>query len=109
MKNIPPSTIPIFHGLTNEDLDAFLFQFEVLCRGYGYCTNSKNLNVFPITLKGTTLLWFISLGGNCIHTWEDMKHVLLKMYQYHCRFSEDIFRMTQGEEEIFEYYLEHFQ
>ena len=51
----------------------------------------------------------MSLGGNCIQTWEDMKHVFLKRYQDYCRVNEDIFEMTQGEEESLEEYIEHFQ
>ena len=50
-KSIPPHVLPNFHGLENEDPDVFLFKFEVLCRGYGYCANDKKLNVFPLTLK----------------------------------------------------------
>lgn len=34
MKAIPLQHIPTFHGLTSEDPDAFLFEFDVLCRGY---------------------------------------------------------------------------
>ena len=52
---IPPSTLPKFHGLANEDPNTFLFEFEVLCRGYGYFTNSKRLQVFHLTLKGAAL------------------------------------------------------
>ena len=55
MKSIPPHVLPNFQGLENEDPDVFLFQLEILCRGYGYCYNDQNLNVFPLTLKGTTL------------------------------------------------------
>ena len=101
-KSIPPHVLPNFNGLENEYPDVFLFQFEVLCRGYGYCANDQKLNVFSLTLKGTTLRWFMSLGGNCIQTWEDMKHVFLKRYQDYCRVNEDIFEMTQGEEESLE-------
>ena len=54
-KSISPHVLPNFHGLENEDPDVFLFQFEVLCRGYGYCSNDQKLNVFPLTLKGTNL------------------------------------------------------
>ena len=39
MHIIPPSSLPNFNGLTNEDPDTFLFEFEILCRGYDYCTN----------------------------------------------------------------------
>ena len=36
MKEIPLQHIPTFHGLISEDLDSFLFEFDVLCRGYDY-------------------------------------------------------------------------
>ena len=39
MKAIPLQHIPTFHGLTSEDPDAFLFEFDVLCRGYDYTTD----------------------------------------------------------------------
>ena len=67
-KSIPPHVLPSFHGLENEDPDVFLFQFEILCRGYGYCSNDQNLNVFPLTLKRIAFRWFMRLGGNCIQT-----------------------------------------
>ena len=51
----------------------------------------------------------MSLGGICIQTWEDMKHVFLKRYQDYCRVNDDIFKMTQGEEESLEEYIECFQ
>ena len=54
-KSAPPHVLPNFDGLENEYPDVFLFQFEVLYRGYGYCANDKKLNVFPLTLNGTSL------------------------------------------------------
>ena len=48
MKIIPPHVLPNYHGLENEDPDVFLFQLEVLCRGYCYCDNDQKLNVFPL-------------------------------------------------------------
>ena len=42
-KRIPPHALPNFHSLENRDPDVFLFQFEVLCRGYGYCANHTNV------------------------------------------------------------------
>ena len=80
MHIIPPS-LPNFHGLANEDPDTFLFEFEILCRGCDYYTNDQRLKVFPLTLKGAALRWFMSLGGNCIQSWEDMKNIFLKKYQ----------------------------
>ena len=84
---IPPSIFPNFHGLENEDPDEFLFQLEILCRVY----NGQTLNFFPLTLKGATLRWFMSLGGNCIQTRKNMKHMFLKRYQDYFRVNENIF------------------
>ena len=51
----------------------------------------------------------MSLGGNCIQTWEDMKYMFLKRYQDYFRVNEDIFEITQEEEETLENYVERFQ
>ena len=32
VKNIPPSFLPKFHGLTSEDLKTILFEFEIISR-----------------------------------------------------------------------------
>ena len=102
---VPPSIFPNFYGLENEDRDEYLFQLEMLYRAY----NVQNLNFFPLTLKGAALQWFMSLGGNCIQTWEDMKHMFLKRYQDYCRVNEEIFEITQGEEETLKNYVKRFQ
>jgi hypothetical protein len=36
MKNIPLSVLPTFYGKNSEDLDTFLFEFDILCRRYNY-------------------------------------------------------------------------
>ena len=70
MKNIPLSVLPNFHGLSSEDPDEFLFEFDILCRSYDYISNDKTLKLFPATLKGNALRWFRSLGGHVITTWD---------------------------------------
>ena len=95
--------------MTNEDPDTFLFELEILCRGYDYYTNDQRLKVFPLTLKGAALQWFMSLGGNCIQTWEDMKNIFLKQYQDYCKANEDIFNMIQGKDESLKDYVDRFQ
>jgi len=57
MKVIPFQNIPTFQGLTSEDLDAFLFEFDVLCQDYDYTTDPQKLKLFPSTLKGRIGLW----------------------------------------------------
>lgn len=51
MKDILLQHIPTFHGLTSEYPGAFLFEFDVLCRGYDSTTNPQKLKLFPSTLK----------------------------------------------------------
>jgi hypothetical protein len=70
MKNTPLSTFPNFHGLTSEDTNTFLFEFDVLCWTYDYSFDSQNIKLFPSTLKEVVLHWFMGIGGNNIQTWE---------------------------------------
>ena len=63
MKVIPLKNTPTFHGLNSEDPDALLFEFDVLCRGYDYTTNPQKLKLFPSTLKGAALRWFMGSMG----------------------------------------------
>jgi len=63
MKAIPLQNIPTFHMMVTEDLDAFMFEFNVLYRGYDYTTDPLKLKLFPSTLKGVALKWFMGLGG----------------------------------------------
>ncbi len=55
MKNISPSALPHFHGLTTEYPDTFLIEFDVLCQTYDYAEDEQNLKLFPSTLKDAAL------------------------------------------------------
>ena len=108
MKNIPLSTLPSFQGLIVEDPHTFLFEFDVLCRIYDYTSDVEKLKLFPATLKGATLRWFMGLGSTTTRTWGEMKTPFLSKYQVYCQTNlrEEIFRMTQKEEETLEDYVE---
>eukprot|EP00253_Pinus_taeda_P036590 PITA_36590 len=112
MKVIPLQHIPTFHGLTSEDPNAFLFEFDVLCRGYDYTTDPHKLKLFPSTLKGAVLRWFMGLGGGVINNWEQMKESFLKKYQDYCgsrELKDEIFQMIARPNETLEEYVERFQ
>ena len=81
MKNIPPSSLPTFYGKINEDPDKFLFDFDILCRSYNYLQYAHKLKLFPVTLKDSSLRWFMGLGESSIRTWDDMKTSFLQKYQ----------------------------
>ena len=68
MKNISPSALPHFHGLTSEDLDTFLFKFFFICITYDYTTDDQKLKLFPSTLNDAALRWFMGLLGDNITT-----------------------------------------
>lgn len=54
MKNISPTVLPTFRGLSLEDPDQFLFEFKLLCRTYDYEHDNQKLKLFPSTLKEET-------------------------------------------------------
>ena len=96
MKNIPPSALPYFHGMSTEDPDSFLFEFDILCRSYNYVNDAQKLKLFPTTLKDSSLRWFMGLGEHTISSWNDMKTTFLRKYQEYCRSKDtrnDIFKM----------------
>jgi len=112
MKAIPLQHIPTFHGLTSKDPNAFPFEFDVLCQGYNYTTYPHKLKLFPFTLKGAALRWFMGLGGGVINDWDQMKRDFLKKYQDYCRSRElkdEIFQMTARPNDTLEEYVERFQ
>jgi hypothetical protein len=112
MKEIPLQNLPTIHGFISEDSDAFLFEFDVLCRGYDYDSKPQKLKLFPSNLKGAALHWFMGLGGGTINSWDEMKHALLKKYQDYCRtrdLKDQIFQMTAKENDTLEEYVERFQ
>jgi len=84
MKNISPSALPHFHGSTTEDPDTFLFEFSVICRTYEYAKDEQKLKLFPSTLKGATLCWFMGLPGNNITTWAQMQQAFNNKYRDYC-------------------------
>ena len=73
MKNIPPSSLPHFHGKVYEDPNSFLFKFDTLGRSYDYSTNAHLLKLFHETLKDSSLHWYMELGGNTIASSEQIK------------------------------------
>eukprot|EP00253_Pinus_taeda_P027474 PITA_27474 len=111
MKNIPPSVLPNFYGMASEDPDSFLFEFDIVCRTYGYTDDAHRLRLFPATLKTSALRWLMGLGEHAITGWDGMRRIFLKKYQPYCRSKDskdDIFRLNQQEDENLEEYLERF-
>jgi hypothetical protein len=111
-KNINPSTLPHFHGVFSKDPNTFLFKFVFICRTYDYTTDEQKIKLFPSTLKDSALRWFMSLEGNSITTWDQMKNTFSESYRDYCRSRDtmdEIFRMTQGPDESLEDFEERFQ
>lgn len=109
MKNIPLSSLPNFHGLSSEDPNEFLSEFDILCRSYDYVSDIQKLKNFPATLKGKAMWWFMSLGRDSITNWNQMKQAFLNKYQEYCRArerKEELFKMNKKEEESLEDFVE---
>ena len=112
MRPIPLKTLHSFHGLSSEEPEMFLFEFDIVFRGYDYISDAQKLKIFPTTLKGTTLRWFMGLGGSTITSWEEMKKAFLEKYQDYCKscdIKEEIFKFSQKEDENMEDCVERFK
>jgi hypothetical protein len=99
MKAIPLQNLPTFHGLISEDPDVFLFESDVLCRGYDYPERS----IF-------TLVYGIRRGN--YNSWNEMKQALLMKYQDYYRtrdLKDEICQMNAKENETLEEYVERFK
>ena len=109
MKNISPSILLNFHGKSTEDPNEFLFEFNILRLSYDYISSEQKLKLFPATLKGNALQWFMSLGGETVTTWDQMKQVFLAKYQDNCRTKdkrEELFKMVRKDDESLEDFVE---
>ena len=84
MHIIPPYSIPNFHHLTNKDTDTFLFEFEILCRGYDYYTNNQKVESVPSYSKRSNSpmvhepRWELHpiMGGHEEHILEEVRRLL---------------------------------
>lgn len=83
MKNIPLFVLLIIYGIPIEGPYDFLFELDILCCTHAYTNYAQKLDLFPTTLKGSTLKWFVVLGESTIVYWDDMKKGLRK-YQSYC-------------------------
>jgi len=52
MKNIPPPFLSNFHGMRLEDVETFLFEFQILFRYYGYLLKTQKFMLFLETIEG---------------------------------------------------------
>jgi len=69
MKNISPSSLPHFHGMTSEDPNTFFFEFDVIYRTYHSTYDDQKLKLFPSTLKDAVLCWFMGLLRDSVTAW----------------------------------------
>ena len=72
--------LPHFHEKSIEDLDEILFEFDILYWSCDYISSENKLKLFPATLKYNSLRWFMSLGGEIVATWDQMKQLFLAKY-----------------------------
>ena len=67
------------------------------------------MKLFPSTLKDNALHWLMSLGGEIVAMWDQMKHVFLEKYQEYYRTNdkrEELFNMVQKDNESLEDFVE---
>jgi len=66
-KPIPLTALPNFHGLTSEDPDTFLFEFDIVCRGYDYNEYSEIENLSCYTKRDSPVMVYGSRRKDYLH------------------------------------------
>lgn len=82
-----------------------------MCISYDYLLDIKKQKLLVATLKYGALKWFMGLGTKAIRTWDDKKRIFLEKYKYYCihhDLKEEVFKMTQKEDESLEDLVERF-
>lgn len=82
-----------------------MFEFVIVWMTYDYTIDEKKFKLFPSTLKDVALCWFMSLKGDNITSWEQMKQYFNNKYldYYRARDTrDDIFRIIQRVDESLE-------
>lgn len=62
-KNISPTPLPHFHGLTSKDPNTFMFEFDVVYMTLDYDFIGQKLKLFPSTLNDVALCCFMVFLG----------------------------------------------
>ena len=71
--------------------------------------DAHKLNLFLATLKELALWWFMGLGANVARRWDEMQTLFLEKYKEYYKENDsrgdDVFWMSQKEDETLEYYV----
>jgi len=74
-------------------------------------SDDQKMKIFPATLKGITLRWFMGFGAKSIATWDDVNTIFLEKYQDYYKaqdVKEEILNIRQKEDENVKHFVEHF-
>ena len=105
--------IPNYHGLSMEDPNKHLKEFEVVCPSMTPINvdgNILKMKVFPFSLSEMAKDWLFELGPGTIISWESMKKAFLEKFFPTLRvilLRKRISGIQQGQRKSFPTYYEH--
>ncbi|XP_062025882.1 uncharacterized protein LOC133742218 [Rosa rugosa] len=107
--------LPKFHGMSSEDTNKHLKEFEFVCGSM--CPKGADINIlkmkaFPFTLEDKAKTWLFELPAGTINTWDRMKGEFLTKYFPASKVTvlrKQISGITQGHEENFCNYWDRFK
>ncbi|KAH7424172.1 hypothetical protein KP509_12G093900 [Ceratopteris richardii] len=106
---VPLSDFPLLLGPFNEDPDAHVQLFEVICGAHGIVDDGRKSCIFPATLRGDASEWYANL---CVHkrtTYDDMKTNFLRKFRglgFEENLAEELDHLRQGATESIEKYID---
>ncbi|KAH7428182.1 hypothetical protein KP509_10G079700 [Ceratopteris richardii] len=104
-----PRDFPLFLGSFNEDPNAHVQLFEVICGAHEMVDDSRKSRIFPATLRGDASEWYANLGVHKRTTYDDLKANFLRKFRglgFEEKLAEELDHLRQGATESIEKYID---
>ncbi|KAH7373179.1 hypothetical protein KP509_17G042900 [Ceratopteris richardii] len=77
----PLGDFPRFLGSSDEDPDAHIQLFELICGAHEIVDDGRKLQIFPATLRGDAIEWYANLGVHERTSYDDLKTNFLRKFR----------------------------
>ncbi|KAH7365054.1 hypothetical protein KP509_18G006800 [Ceratopteris richardii] len=105
----PLGDFPRFLAFPNEDPDAHIQLFQVICGAHEIVDEDRKLCIFPATLRGDASEWYGNLGVHERTTYHDLKTNFLRTFRglrFEERLAEELAHLRQGANESIDKYID---
>ncbi|KAH7278710.1 hypothetical protein KP509_38G053500 [Ceratopteris richardii] len=105
----PLGDFPRFLGSSDEDPDAHIQLFELICGAHEIVDDGRKVCIFPATLRGDASEWYANLSMQERATYDDLKTHFLRKFRglgFEEKLAEQFDQLGQGASESIDKYID---